>query len=215
MPTYKRGRHEHGQNFLNDKTIQKAVIDRVKATAGPIIEIGPGAGALTNHLSTLDRPLTAVEIDGSLVHHLKQHLHPGAEVVHGDFLHYRLPETPFVLVGNLPFHQTTAMLRHILHAPGWTHAVLIVQWEVARRRAGIGGATMMTAQWWPWFDFELGQRVPAHCFTPTPSVDGGLLTITPAAINLYYLGRNAKRFSPWCTRCLPAVVAALCKLLPV
>lgn len=178
MPTYKRGRHEHGQNFLNNKTIQTAVIDRVKATTGPIIEIGPGAGALTNHLSTLGRPLTAVEIDGSLARRLKQHLHPGAEVVHGDFLHYRLPETPFVLVGNLPFHQTTAMLRHILHAPGWTHAVLIVQWEVARRRAGIGGATMMTAQWWPWFDFELGQRVPAHCFTPTPSVDGGLLTIT-------------------------------------
>src|SRR5699024_8943670 len=105
---------------------QNAVIDRVKATTGPIIEIGPGSGALTNHLSTLDRPLTAVEIDGNLVRRLKQHLHTGAEVVHGDFLHYRLTATPHELMSNLPIYQQTAMLRHLLHAPGWTHEVLIV-----------------------------------------------------------------------------------------
>lgn len=178
MPTYRHGRHEHGQNFLHDKTIQKTVVERVQATTGPIIEIGPGAGALTKPLASLERPLTAVEIDSRLARSLEKQLHPQIEVVHGDFLHHRLPETAHVLVGNLPFHQTTAMLRHILRAPGWTHAVLIVQWEVARRRAGVGGATMMTAQWSPWFTFELGQRVPARAFTPAPSVDGGLLTIT-------------------------------------
>ena len=37
---------------------------------------------------------------------------------------------------------------------------------------------MMTAQWWPWFDFELGRRVPARAFTPRPNVDGGVLIIT-------------------------------------
>jgi 23S rRNA (adenine-N6)-dimethyltransferase len=48
---------------------------------------------------------------------------------------------------------------------------------VARRRAGVGGATMMTAQWWPWFEFALVQRVPASAFRPSPTVDGGLMTI--------------------------------------
>lgn len=177
MPTHRHGRHEHGQNFLHDQTIQKTIVERVRATAGPIIEIGPGAGALTRGLTCLERPLTAVEIDSRLARSLKRQLHPGVEVVHGDFLHHRLPGTAHVLVGNLPFHQTTAMLRHILRAPGWTHAVLVVQWEVARRRAGVGGATLMTAQWSPWFTFELGQRIPARAFTPAPSVDGGLLTI--------------------------------------
>jgi len=99
-------------------------------------------------------------------------------VVQADFLKYPLPRAPHVIVGNLPFHLTTAVLRRILHGPGWTDAVLLVQWEVARRRAAVGGATMMTAQWWPWFEFGLVRRVSASSFNPRPSVDGGLLTIS-------------------------------------
>lgn len=99
------------------------------------------------------------------------------EVVADGFLTYRLPTSAHVLVGNLPFHQTTAILRRILYTPAWTDAIVLVQWEVARRRAGVGGATMMTAQWAPWFEFTLHSRIPARAFTPRPGVDGGILTI--------------------------------------
>src|SRR5699024_2897490 len=51
------------------------------------------------------------------------------------------------------------------------------QWEVARKRAAVGGATLMTAQWWPWFEFILDRRVPASAFRPRPGVDSGLLLI--------------------------------------
>ena len=54
----------------------------------------------------------------------------------------------------------------------------MTQWEVARRRAAVGGATMMTAQWWPWFEFELHDRVPASSFVPRPGVDAGVIKIT-------------------------------------
>jgi 23S rRNA (adenine-N6)-dimethyltransferase len=178
MPTYRGGRHEHGQNFLTDQRTIQAIIDLVARTDGPIIEIGPGGGALTLDLQDLGRPLTAVEIDARTVHRLAPRLHPAVELIHADFLHWRLPSAPHVVVGNLPFHQTTAMLRRVLHAPGWTDAILLVQWEVARRRAGVGGATMMTAQWWPWVEFDLVGRVRAGAFTPAPSVDGGLLAMT-------------------------------------
>lgn len=176
MSQHLHGRHENGQNFLTDRTVVGAVVNLVAATAGPIVEIGPGTGALTLPLQRLQRPLTVVEIDPRLARALSRRL-PTAHVVTGDFLRYRLPATPHVLVGNLPFSCTTAMLRHILPAPGWTDAVLIVQWEVARRRAGVGGATLMTAQWAPWFTFGLRARVPAASFRPCPSVDGGLLVV--------------------------------------
>src|SRR5699024_10366045 len=153
-------------------TIQKSILEHVKTTTGPIIEIGPGAGALTKHLVHLERPLRAVEIDRRLAEALAQRVGKKVEVVHDDFLHYRLTHIPNVLVGNLPCLLTTAILRRICRAPGWKHAILLVQWEVARRRAGVGGATMMTAQWWTWFDFELGLRVPARSLTPRPNVDG-------------------------------------------
>ena len=178
MSTYRHGRHELGQNFLTDSTVIDAVVGAVKNTHGPIVEIGAGDGALTLPLQQLNRPITAIEIDPTLAQKLRARTDPDITTVEvADFLRFSLPRTAHTIVGNLPFHQTTATLRRLLRAPGWTDAVLITQWEVARRRAGIGGATMMTAQWWPWFDFLVVQRVPASAFRPRPSVDGGLLTI--------------------------------------
>lgn len=177
MPTYRHGRHEHGQNFLTDTSIISRITQLVAATTGPIIEIGPGEGALTAPLERLRRPLTAVEIDPRLATALTERMPKHVEIVTGDFLDYRLPQHPHVIVGNLPFHQTTAMLRRILRAPAWSDAILLTQWEVARRRAGVGASTMMTAQWSPWFEFELHGRVPARAFIPRPGVDGGILAL--------------------------------------
>lgn len=178
MPTYRAGRHEHGQNFLNNPATVRAVVDAVERTDGPLIEIGPGRGALTFELQKLHRPLTVVEIDHGHAEWLKSKLKTQVRVVNADFLRWSPPAHRHVLVGNLPFHQTTAMLRRVLHGPAWTDAVLLVQWEVARRRAGIGGASMMTAQWWPWVDFTVHQRIPSSAFTPRPSVDAGLLVMS-------------------------------------
>lgn len=135
MSTYRHGRHEYGQNFLTDQSIIAAITRLAVATEGPIIEIGPGDGALTTPLARLGRPVTAIEIDARLARRLSERLPSHVDVVSDDFLIYRLPTYPYVLVGNLPFHQTTAMLRRMLHAPAWTNAILLVQWEVARRRA--------------------------------------------------------------------------------
>ncbi len=184
MHIHHPGRHELGQNFLVDRGVVDAFVGLVAATEGPIIEIGPGGGALTLPMQRLGRPLTGIELDDRQVRRLARRLRPPAEVVHADFLRHPLPATPHVLAGNLPFHQTTVMLRRVLDATGWTDAVLITQWEVARRRAGVGGASMMTAQWWPWYEFRLHSRVPASAFRPRPGVDGGLLTITRRRIPL-------------------------------
>ncbi|MFI5941103.1 23S ribosomal RNA methyltransferase Erm [Streptomyces uncialis] len=170
-----------GQNFLVDRATIRAFVDLVARTDGPIIEIGTGDGALTLPLQSLGRPLTGVEIDPRRVERLRRRTNPSTTLVHADFLRFRAPATPHVLVGNLPFHETTPMLRRVLTSSGWTDAVLLVQWEVARRRAGVGGATMMTAQWWPWYAFRLARRVPAGAFRPRPNVDGGLVTATRRA----------------------------------
>ena len=203
MSAYGHGRHEHGQNFLTNHKIINSIIDLVKQTSGPIIEIGPGSGALTHPMAHLGRAITAVEVDAKLAAKITQETSSAAvEVVHDDFLNFRLPATPCVIVGNIPFHcqricrilgsvgcptfsintngrinLTTAILRKLLHAPAWTDAVLLMQWEVARRRAGVGASTMMTAQWSPWFTFHLGSRVPRTAFRPQPNVDGGILVI--------------------------------------
>lgn len=178
------GRQELGQNFLVDRTVIARIEELVAGTTGPIVEVGAGDGALTLPLSRYGRPLTAVEIDSGRARRLARRVPENVTVVNADILRFRFPRRPHVVVGNLPFHLTTSIMRRLLAAPGWRTAVLLVQWEVARRRAGVGGASLLTAAWWPWYAFEVHARVPARSFRPAPSVDGGLLTMTRRAVPL-------------------------------
>ena len=172
------GRHESGQNFLVDTSVITTMVDLVAATSGPILEIGPGDGALTRPLARLGRPITAIEVDARRAERLERTTPRHVAIRRDDVLRASFPRTPHVVVGNLPFHLTTAIVRRLLVDPAWSDAVLLVQWEVARRRAGVGGATLLTAQAWPWFEFALERRVPARAFRPMPGVDGGILRVT-------------------------------------
>jgi 23S rRNA (adenine-N6)-dimethyltransferase len=169
------GRHELGQNLLADPSVTSAMVDVVAGwPCRPLLELGAGDGALTLALAALGRPLTAVELDPRRAARLRERLRGRAEVRHADMLATPLG-TGADVVSNVPFGITTPLLRRLLAAGGWHHALLLVQWEVARKRAGVGGTTMLTAQWWPWYEFELVGRVAARSFRPRPAVDGGLL----------------------------------------
>lgn len=172
------GRHELGQNFLVHTPTIDRIVALVAATDGAILEIGAGGGALTAGLASLGRELTAIDIDERRIAALRR-AHPAVRVEHADALRHSL-DSP-VIAGNIPFHLTTPILRRLLQRPGWRDAVLLTQWEVARKRAGVGGGTMLTAQAAPWFEFTLHGRVPSHAFRPAPSVDGGVLSITRRA----------------------------------
>lgn len=169
------GRHELGQNFLTHPPSIDRIDALVRRTQGPILEIGAGDGALTRRLAATGRRVTAIDIDEHRARGLARSL-PSVSVRHADALRHPLIDP--VIVGNIPFHLTTPILRRLLGERHWRDAVLVTQWEVARKRAGVGGQTMMTAQSGPWFSFGLHGRIPRSGFTPAPSVDGGILTIT-------------------------------------
>lgn len=168
------GRHEFGQNFLHHAPTVRLMVELCSSTRGAILEIGPGDGALTRPLLKLGRPITAIELDPRQAATLRAAL-PTVTVIRADAL--RVPLDFPVIVGNLPFHLTTPLLRHFLESGQWQRAVVLTQWEVARKRAHVGGGTMMTAQHAPWFEFHLEARVPRAGFRPIPSVDGGVLRI--------------------------------------
>lgn len=142
---------------------------------GPVVELGAGDGALTRRLAGRAGAVTAVELDPARVAGLRRALGGRVRVVHADMLRFTA-DVPNV-VSNVPFGVTTPVLRHLLRQRAWTTAVLLLQWEVARKRAAVGGTTLLTASWWPWYEFDLAGRVPASAFRPRPSVDGGILLI--------------------------------------
>lgn len=176
MPYVSRhgGRHELGQNYLHHRPTIDRFVDIVAKTKGGILEVGAGDGALTRPLSVLGRDLVAIEIDEHRVRKLRRCL-PDVTIRQADVMD--VPLVSPVIVGNVPFHLTTPILRRILHSEAWSDVILLTQWEVARKRAGVGRRTMLTAQADPWFEFSLQGRVPAHAFRPRPGVDGGLLMI--------------------------------------
>jgi 23S rRNA (adenine-N6)-dimethyltransferase len=92
-------------------------------------------------------------------------------------LTYRFPREPYRVVSNVPYSITTPLLRTLFAEQGWSLAVLMVQWEVARKRSGNGGGTLLNASWAPWYDITVVRRVPAHAFRPVPRVDSGVITV--------------------------------------
>jgi 23S rRNA (adenine-N6)-dimethyltransferase len=138
---------------------------------------------LTEVLATLGAEVVAVEIDPILASKLRQSANQrsqgGVKVVNADFLRWELPTRPFRVMGNLAFGSTTAILHRLFDQPEvpLIRADLIVQWEVARKRSHVPPSTLVSTTWAPWWEFELGRRIPASKFRPIPSVDGGVLRV--------------------------------------
>ncbi|MBO0610533.1 23S ribosomal RNA methyltransferase Erm [Myceligenerans salitolerans] len=176
-PRHPGGAHELGQNLLVDSRVIDRVVGLVRDADRPLVEWAAGRGALTLPMARLGRPVEAVEIDPRSVDHLVRIAPGNVTVTRGDILRHTPPSASHDLVCNVPFHLTTPVLRRVVTLGGWRRAVLLTQWEVARKRAAVGGTTLLTAQWWPWYTFRLDRRVPAAAFRPRPSVDAGILVI--------------------------------------
>jgi 23S rRNA (adenine-N6)-dimethyltransferase len=177
-------RRSLGQNFLTPELGREIVAGAGLRPGELVIEIGAGRGALTRALALLPVDVVAVELDPLCADRLREELRAAGcgrvRVVCADFLAIALPARPFRVIGSLPFAHTTRICRRLFDDPGLPleRADLVVQWEVARKRACAPPATLLGAAWAPWWEFSLGRRIPASAFRPMPSVDAGVLVAT-------------------------------------
>ena len=154
-----RPRKRFGQHFLAPQWAQKVVAAIAPAPGDVILEIGPGAGALTRPLAATGVPILAVEVDRDLVAALAAEAPPNVTIISGDILEtdvipylYGLgsqgspgeagrprPPRRVRVVGNLPYNLTTPILFRLAKLQeqhGVFHdATLMVQREVADRLA--------------------------------------------------------------------------------
>ena len=159
---------------------------------GPVLEIGPGLGALSLELCSGGRPFVAVELDLRLAEHMESALRdcPRARVVRGDILDQRIgslfPGTDRVtVIGNLPYSITTPALEWILEQKERIgRALLMVQREFAERLLAKPGSkeygsisvfVALNA------DVRSLFRVSPGAFHPRPEVDSTVLEVIPRA----------------------------------
>jgi 16S rRNA (adenine1518-N6/adenine1519-N6)-dimethyltransferase len=166
-----------GQNFLVDAQ----AIDRIASSLGDlsgrtVVEIGPGAGAITSALLARAAHVLAVELDPGLAEHLRNRFSPQRLTVHQqDVLTFDFATAaadaaqPLLVFGNLPYYITAQILLKLAasHAV-LDRAVLMVQREVAERITAAPGSR----------DYGL-LSVTVQLFGPATS----LFTLPPAAFS--------------------------------
>jgi 16S rRNA (adenine1518-N6/adenine1519-N6)-dimethyltransferase len=172
-----------GQHFLLHEPVLKQL---ATAACGDhthrLIEIGPGRGAFTKHLLPLVDELHVVEIDESLVAHLRQKFagEPKLTIHHADVLKTDLTQWgPAVIAGNLPYYITSPIIEKFLHLDArFPAAVFLVQLEVARRIMAERmtrdfGYLTVAAQLV--CSIELVCRIDPRAFNPPPKVESAAI----------------------------------------
>lgn len=179
-----RRRRSHGQNFLADPAVVRAVLRTVEVVEDDlIVDVGAGSGALTVPLALAGARVLAFEVDEVWAARLRDRVHAAGvgdrvRVVRTDLRRARWPREPFRVVANPPFNLTTDLLHRLLDRPdeGPVRADLVVQASVARKRAQQPPSTLLSAAWAPWWECSIGLRIDRGAFRPAPRVDAALLT---------------------------------------
>jgi 16S rRNA (adenine1518-N6/adenine1519-N6)-dimethyltransferase len=176
-----------GQHFLvRPSLLEKIAVATCPERAELVLEIGPGKGALTDHLLARADRVIAVEIDPVLVQYLraKYRDQPRLEIVEADVLKTDLTAWGRVAVaGNLPYYITTPIVEQVLALrPNLARAVFLVQKEVAERIAtGPGsrdyGYLSVATQFYA--TANLLFTIPPGAFRPPPKVDSAVIELSP------------------------------------
>ena len=181
-----------GQNFLVDGNIIDKII--TSAQIGPddcVLEIGPGRGALTEHLARRAGRLVIVEYDHALAASLTRRYQddPRITVIDGDILAVDLNailsvvDTSWIVVANLPYNISTVVLFRLLEVRNrLSRMILMLQKEVGDRlvsRPDCSDYGVTTVLLGLWFDMHREFLVSPGCFHPAPKVDSAVLSFVP------------------------------------
>lgn len=182
-----------GQNFLTDQNILTSIVDVACATKeDAIIEIGPGLGALTEHLCNVAGYVLAYEIDKDLIPLLEKNLSRfnNFEIVNEDILKVDINKEidekllgykNIYVVSNLPYYITTPIILGLLSQTNKIKRyVMMMQLEVADRICGKPSTKDYNA-----LSLAVGYRalatkafkVPRTVFVPAPNVDSAVIKL--------------------------------------
>lgn len=174
-----------GQNFLNDTQ----AIERIASSLGDlsgrtVIEVGPGAGAITSALAARAAHVIAVELDPGLAAHLRTQFPANSSarltvhqqnVLAFDFAAASAHAgQPLLVFGNLPYYITSQILLKLAasHA-SLDRAALMVQREVADRITAEPGSRdygLLSVTVQMYGSAETLFTLPPSSFIPPPDV---------------------------------------------
>lgn len=176
-----------GQHFLISDGVLKHIIEGGRVSQkDTVLEIGPGQGALTEHLLETGATVIAIEKDHELIPYLnmkfESYIRSGKLVLHeGDALSfdYRLIEVDsYKVIANIPYYITGALFRTLFSLKTFPELVLLmIQKEVAERVTQDNKENKLSLSLKCYGTTVYLETVPAAYFKPAPKVDSALLLI--------------------------------------
>ncbi len=174
-----------GQHFLADESVARRIAATLDDFRGyPVVEVGPGMGALTRWLIEAGHDVTVVEIDDESVAYLRREM-PALDgrIVEKDFLTLDLaalfPGRDFCVIGNYPYNISSQIFFHILDFRDRCVCCSgMLQREVAERLAAPPGTKargILSVLLQAWYDVEYLFTVSEGVFVPPPKVKSGVV----------------------------------------
>jgi 16S rRNA (adenine1518-N6/adenine1519-N6)-dimethyltransferase len=179
-----------GQNFLKSLSALRAMVGAAHIdTTDIIVEIGPGKGALTQHLLETGARVIAYELDPRMVAYLSERFSDALAsgqltLVHKDILEVDIHDelgiyTSYKVIANIPYYITNALLRKFLsHTHQPSDMVLLVQKEVAERivvRDGKHSLLSLSVSLYGTAKYIM--KVHKKYFSPVPKIDSAIIHI--------------------------------------
>ena len=180
---------KYGQNFIFDHNLLSAIVRDADVNNKDVLEIGPGAGSLTNELAKVCNKVVAYEIDENLRPILDENLgrYNNVQIIFQDILKVDIAEIEkhfegkYTIVANLPYYITTPIIFKFLeNATRLDKLVIMVQYEVAQRlvaKAGSADYGTISVAIDCIGDACVTRKVSRKMFVPSPNVDSAIVTI--------------------------------------
>ena len=175
-----------GQNFMHDpKTLEKLVTAAAIQAGDVVVEVGAGAGALTQALADAGAQVYAIEVDQRLQPILEERFEDQARVylVFADILKTDIPTlvgaADYLVVANVPYYISSAILWHFLESRRPPLRMLLtMQYEVAERVISAPGAMNLLAIAVQFYGVpRIVSKLSPAVFWPRPHINSAIVSI--------------------------------------
>jgi 16S rRNA (adenine1518-N6/adenine1519-N6)-dimethyltransferase len=179
-----------GQHFLRDENVSRKIVATLsRHPFTRLLEVGPGAGALTKYLLELEGvDFLAVELDEEKIAFL-QTTWPVLKdkIIHASILDMEIPfEGKFTVIGNFPYNISSQILFKMLDWKDQLETVTgMFQKEVALRIAAKEGSKVygvLSVLIQAFFRVEYLFEVHEQCFNPPPKVKSAVIRLIPGPV---------------------------------
>lgn len=193
-----------GQNFIIDENIINGIVTKAEIDDETLVlEIGPGAGSLTNGIAKKAKNVLCYEIDTTLENILKDNLssYNNIEIIFKDFLTVNVLEDikkyeykKLYVVANLPYYITTPIIIKLIEDQIMPDKIVVmVQKEVGDRFKAVPGTkdySSLSVYLNYYYKVAKIMDISRNVFMPKPNVDSIVVEFSKKDNNIEIKDKN-------------------------